>query len=122
MKTKDSLSGLKNLIDNISFEDNPNVERASQAISDANQEYRNFFGLLRGWTGGLDVDNGYVEIFIPLDSFNGISAEEKERFLTILRKKFGEAHFEILHEGDLGGDVYFHVGYASRHFILKSLI
>ena len=122
MKTKDALSGHKNLIDNLSFDDNPEVDRANNAISEANQEYRDFFGLLRGWTSALDEDDGHVVSFIPLDSFKGISHEEKERFLSILRKKFEEASFEILHEGDLGGNVYFHIGYASRHFILKSLI
>lgn len=119
MKTKDSFCGLKNLIDNISFETNPNVDRADDAVMAANQEFRPFFGILSGWTSGFDEDNGHVVIFLPLYDLTKITDKELNTFYEIVRKKFVEANFEILHEGDLGGDVYFHIGFASHNYILK---
>ena len=122
MKTRDSLSGLNNLLDNISFERNPNVERACDALMQADQEFRPFFGILRGYTSGLDEDNGYVMIFLPLYDLQKETDEELNRFYEILRKRFLESNFEILYECDIDGDVYFHVGFASHNYILKSLI
>ena len=122
MKTRDSMSGLTNLIDNISFEKNLNVNRANDALLKADQEFKPFFGVLPGWTSGFDEDTGYVLIFIPLYGLKKITDEEKEKLYEIVKKRFAEASFEIIQEEDIGGDIYFHVGFASHCYILKSLL
>ena len=73
MITKDSLSGLKKLRDNLSFEDNPDVSRANKAIGAANKEFIPVFGFLSGWTSGFDKETGEVMIFIPLENINDLS-------------------------------------------------
>lgn len=122
MITKDSLSGLKKLRDNLSFEDNPDVSRANEAIGAANKEFIPVFGFLSGWTSGFDKETGEVMIFIPLENFNGLSDDEKNDFYKIAREKLIEGSFEIVEEIDLSGEVYFHVGFASHMYILKSLV
>ena len=123
MKTKNSMNGFYNLIDNISFEDNPNVDRASDAVVAAQQEFRpDCLGLFYGWIAGFDEDNGNVAVFLPLYDLWKFTDEECKSFYEIIRKKFVKENFEILQEEDLGGNVYFHVGFASHSFILKSLV
>lgn len=120
MITKDSLSGLKKLRDNLSFEDNPDVSRANKAIGAANKEFIPVFGFLSGWTSGFDKETGEVMIFIPLENFTGFSDDEKNKFYEIVKEKFTEADFEIVKEEDIGGEIYFHVGFASHMYILQS--
>ena len=121
MKTKDSLAGYINLKDNLSFDSNPDVTRANDAVQAAEID---FFGQvfggspIHGLISGFDKDNGDVNIFIPLEDLKKIS--DLDKFYETLRNTFAKKNFEIILERDVSSTEFFHVGFASHLFILRN--
>ena len=122
MKTKDSLDGYTNLIDSISFTDNPNVKRASSAVLIADIDFFGLFGgsPLCGEICGFDPKTGDVYVFLPLEDLEKI--QNLDNYLKNIRNKFVKNKFEILLEAKVDGHTFFHVGRDSHLFILRSVV
>lgn len=121
MKRTNALSGEKNLIDNISFDENDDVNRACQAIQKSDLEFMPPFGCLIGYTSGCDVDTGDILVFIPKYSLIGLSKDDEKRLFDIMNRRLTEQGFEVIEEVDKGGDEFFHIGFASHFFRLKKI-
>ena len=105
--------------DSLSFEENADVERANDVLDMVNK--KNGY-ILRGLTCGFDEDTGDVLFFLPAEDFLHISKERKEAFFDALKKAWQDAKFKVLHKEKIDGDVYFHVGFCSYFFRLKSVL
>ena len=105
--------------DNLSFERNGNVKRADNAFNEA---ITHSDCKISRWASGFDEDTGDVLFFIPLSDLNNLDTKKKEKFLRSIRKGWLSAKFKILEEEELSGEEYFHVGYRSQFFRLKSTI
>ena len=107
--------------DNLCFDENENKERADEALNITLRK-QEFWCFISGCTHGFDVDTGDVLYFFPLLDIKRLKEEDKKRFLDDIKKNWVDANFEILEEKELAGDEYFHVGFRSLFFRLKSLI
>jgi len=107
--------------DNVCFAENQNTLRAKEAM-DITLRKEKFYRVLSGWTDGYDIDTGDVLYFFPLHDLYNLGEERKKKFLENIKKNWIDAKFEIIEEKELAGDEYFHVGFCSLFFRLKSLI
>lgn len=122
MKTKDAMSGNKGLRDNLVFKSTPDITQAKKALRKVNFAIWPPFGFLTGWTIGTDADNSHVHVFLSWHTITtSLNQEEQEEFYELLKKEFNGAGFEIVTEETIGGNEYFHVGFASRHYELEKI-
>ena len=119
MRTRKNIEGYV-MIDSLSFEENPNVTLACDALSEAKKEVFPPFGIITGYTSASDKDDSQiVHIFLKNSDFKRLEEKERKEFFVVVCEKFKKAGFIILKEEDLDGQTYFHVGFYSHHFMLK---
>lgn len=109
------------MIDNLCFDGNANTKRAEEALKTVLRK-RDFWFVLRGHISGFDKDNGDVLYFFPIEDFSKVRKETKAKFISNLIEAWKNANLELVEQTELTGDIYFHVGFRSIFFKLKSTI
>lgn len=111
-------SGMK---DNLCFGENENTKRADAAFSITMRKFMCDVNV-GGYTMGYDEDTGDVLYFFPLYDIGEWRKEDRERYFADAIKNWKDASFEIVEQKEMSGEEYFHVGFESLFFRLKSLI
>lgn len=107
--------------DNLCFDENENTKRADAAFSITMKKFM-WDVNVGGYTSGYDEDTGDVLYFFPLYDIGKWKKEDRERYFADAIKNWKDANFEIAEQKEISGEEYFHVGFASLFFRLKSLI
>lgn len=103
------------------FEENENTKRADEAFRSTMKKFMLDIDI-GGYTWGYDEDNGDILYFFPLFEISTWKEEDRERYFAVAIKNWKDANFEIAEQKELSGGEYFHVGFDSLFFRLKSLI